>query len=197
MQEFCAAGEQELLHVLVQGDVGAALEVLVSVAERSQLLAQAGGEIGVAAIEERLQLRLRRLGAGEDRRLVQVLREPLSASSPVPQAPAAELVKLRFEAVQVAGAHALAAPELRHPAPDAHDRLRRPVVRTLRSRGQFADLREARDDLLQPGLTVERVPAPGAREVAMLGKVPPRLPEQLAWRRLPGAQLAPQIGRAQ
>ena len=110
----------------------------------------------------------------------------------MPQAPAAELVKLRFEPIEVADAHALAAPELRNPAPDAHDRLGCPVVRTLRSRGQLADLREARDDLLQPGLPVERVPAPGAREVAMFGEVPPRLPEQLARRRLPRAQLAPQ-----
>ena len=171
---------------------GAALEVLVSVAERSQLLAQAGGEIGVAAVEERLQLRLHRIAAGEDRRLLQVLREPLSAPPPVPQAPAAELVELRLEPIRVTGPHGLAPPQLRHPARDAHDRLRRPVVRTVGLLRQLADLRKPRDHLLEPCLPVERVPPPGAGEVAMLGKIPSRLPEQLARRRFPRAQLAPQ-----
>ena len=171
---------------------GAALEVLVSVAERSQLFAEAGGEIGVAAIEECFQLRLQRIAAREDRRLVQVLREPLSAAPPVPQTPAAELMKLRLEPVRVAGADGLTPPQLRHPARDAHDRLRRPIVRTVGFLRQLADLRKPRDHLLEPSVPVERAPPPGAGKVAMLGKIPSRLPEQLARRRLARAHLAPQ-----
>src|SRR5207245_11704570 len=139
---------------------GAALQLLVRLAQRAKLLSQASSEVGVGAVEKSLQLGLDRVALREHRRLFQVPGEPLSAAAPVPETPATELVQLRLEPVGIARAQAFAAPQLGDPAGDAGDRLRRPVVRTLRPLRELTELCEARDLLLPTCLAVERFSPP-------------------------------------
>src|SRR5439155_26351129 len=91
---------------------GAALQLLVRLAQRAKIFSQAGGEAGVGAVEKCLQLGLDRVAPREHRCLFQIPGEPFSAAAPVPETPAAALVQLRLESVGVARAQAFAAPQL-------------------------------------------------------------------------------------
>ncbi len=63
---------------------GALLEALVGCAERPQILAQAGGQIGVAGAQEGVQLRLHLLAQRRHGGALDARREPLALAAPVP-----------------------------------------------------------------------------------------------------------------
>ena len=170
----------------------ALLQGLIGLAERPQLLAQTGGDVRIAAVEEGLQLRLRCIPPGEDGGLLQVLREPLAATSPVPQPPPGKLVQLGLQPIGVARTDGLSAAKLGAPARDLRQGLHGPVVGALRFPGDLAHLGEEGHHLLQPRRPIERLAPPGAREVAVLGEIAPRLAQELARREIAGAHLAAQ-----
>ena len=172
---------------------GARLERLVRIAERPQLLAQAGREVGRTGVESAFQLDLRVVAQREDRRFFQLFREPPPPAAPVPQPSAQELLQLGFEPVEIAAAaRRLAPPHFGHESVDLGDRFRRPIVRPLRPRRELADRGQLRQRALERRRAVERIPPPGAVEIAVLDQIAPGLPQQLARRHVAGPDLAPQ-----